>query len=76
MVLRPLRAIREKCLDCCAGNRAEVKRCPVEKCTLHPYRMGHRPTGYTDAPEEETVVNTPENPHFPTAEAKKESPLV
>lgn len=76
MVLRPLRAIREKCLDCCCGNRAEVKRCPAVKCTLYPYRMGHRPVGYTDTLEEESTGNTPENPHFPTAGSKKESPLV
>ena len=75
MILTPLRAIRQKCLDCCCGNRAEVKRCPAVNCTLHPYRMGHRPTGHTDTPEEETAVNNPESPHFPTAEAKKESPL-
>ena len=76
MVLRPLRAIREKCLDCCCGNRAEVKRCPVVKCTLHPYRMGHRPTGYTDTPEAETNADPHENPHFPTVEIQRESPLV
>lgn len=76
MVLRPLRAIREKCLDCCCGNRAEVKRCPAVNCTLHPYRMGHRPVGYTDTLEEETITNTLENPHFPAAEIQRESPLV
>lgn len=39
-VLTPMRAIREKCLDCCAGNSAEVRRCEIYGCTLWPYRMG------------------------------------
>lgn len=42
-IYRPLKAIRLKCIDCCAGNMAEVKRCDDEECTLYPYRMGHRP---------------------------------
>ena len=42
-VLTPLKAIRAKCLDCCGGQAYEVRLCTVEKCALHPYRMGHRP---------------------------------
>ena len=41
--LTPLKAIRKKCLDCCAGQVDEVRACELENCTLHPYRMGHRP---------------------------------
>lgn len=41
--LTPIKAIRAKCLDCCAGQNNEVKLCPVEKCPLYPYRFGHRP---------------------------------
>jgi hypothetical protein len=34
-------AIRAKCLDCCGGSRAEVKRCESEDCcALWPYRLG------------------------------------
>lgn len=33
-------AIREKCIDCSGGNKAEVRRCPATKCALWPYRMG------------------------------------
>ena len=33
-------AIREKCLDCCCGNRAEVRRCTATKCPLWRYRLG------------------------------------
>lgn len=42
-VLTPIKAIRAKCLDCCAGQRNEVKQCTCTKCSLYPYRMGHRP---------------------------------
>lgn len=34
------KAIRLKCLDCCCGNSAEVRRCPVTNCPLWVYRMG------------------------------------
>lgn len=34
------KAIRLKCLDCCCGNSAEVRRCPATKCPLWRYRMG------------------------------------
>lgn len=33
-------AIRAKCLECCCGNSAEVRRCLVEACPLWRYRMG------------------------------------
>ena len=33
--LTPLKAIRKKCLDCCAGQEKEVKLCPIEDCPLH-----------------------------------------
>ena len=35
------KAIRLKCLDCCGGNRSEVRQCTVIKCPLWRYRMGH-----------------------------------
>ena len=43
--LTPVKAIRAKCLDCCCGQRGEVRLCPVHDCSLHPYRMGRRPIG-------------------------------
>lgn len=50
--LTPIKAIRAKCLDCCCGNPYEVKECPLEKCALHPYRMGKNPnirdSGWTE----------------------------
>lgn len=39
----PVKAIRAKCLDCCAGQTNEVCACVLKKCALWPYRMGHRP---------------------------------
>lgn len=38
-----LKVIREKCLDCCAGNAAEVRRCTSVSCALWPYRMAANP---------------------------------
>ena len=34
-------AIRLKCLDCCCGNRAEVRSCHLKTCPLWRYRMGN-----------------------------------
>ena len=39
----PLRSIREKCIDCCGGNKAEVARCEIQSCALWPFRMGRNP---------------------------------
>lgn len=43
MKLTPIKAIRAKCIDCCAGQPKEVRLCSIEKCPLYPYRMEHRP---------------------------------
>lgn len=34
------KAIRLKCIDCCCGNMAEVRKCPAEHCPLWRFRMG------------------------------------
>jgi len=39
----PLKSIRRKCLDCCANNVAEVRRCEIIDCSLHAYRFGSNP---------------------------------
>lgn len=41
--MNPLQAIRAKCLDCSAGQPSEVRECPVDRCALHPFRMGKNP---------------------------------
>jgi len=39
----PLKAIREKCLDC-AQSKREVALCNIVDCSLWEYRFGTRPT--------------------------------
>lgn len=39
----PVKAIRQKCLECGEGSANEVKLCPVERCTLYPFRFGKNP---------------------------------
>ncbi len=41
----PLQAIRQKCIDCCCGNAAEVRRCEAVNCALWPFRAGRYPAG-------------------------------
>ena len=38
-----LGSIRQRCLDCHAGNAAEVRRCADAECELWHFRMGHNP---------------------------------
>ena len=38
--ITPLKAIRVKCLDCCAGQTKEVRLCSDMECGLYPYRFG------------------------------------
>jgi hypothetical protein len=39
----PLRAIRAKCIDCCCGNAAEVRKCVATDCALWPFRLSANP---------------------------------
>ncbi len=39
-----MKAIRYKCLDCCCGNAAEVRRCEIRECSLWEFRFGGNPT--------------------------------
>ena len=41
--LTPMKAIRAKCLECSNGQVKEVRLCPIKRCALYEYRMGHRP---------------------------------
>jgi len=52
-VLTPIKAIRAKCLDCCADQPKEVRHCTVIHCALWPYRMGKRPRVGADGKEKE-----------------------
>ena len=42
-VLTPLKAIRERCIDCSGYQLKEVRLCTATHCPLWPYRMGKRP---------------------------------
>ena len=44
LVNTPIKSIREKCLDCTAGSRKEIRLCTVVQCALYPYRFGKRPS--------------------------------
>lgn len=39
----PVKAIREKCLDCCCGSSLEVKLCNIVSCPIYPFRFGKNP---------------------------------
>ena len=54
----PVKAIKEKCLDCCCGQKKEVEECPMTDCALHPFRLGKNP------------YRTPRKPREITAEQK------
>ncbi len=41
--MTPMKAIRAKCLDCCGEHAKEVRLCPCENCSLHPFRLGRNP---------------------------------
>lgn len=41
--MNPLKAIRAKCLDCCAEHPSLVADCHIVSCALHPFRMGKNP---------------------------------
>ena len=43
----PIKAIRQKCLDCTLHQVKEIRLCPVIDCALYPYRMGRRPSQAT-----------------------------
>ena len=45
----PIRAIRQKCLECAGGSKRQVRCCDCgpgsrRPCSLHPYRMGKNPS--------------------------------
>jgi hypothetical protein len=41
--LRPLKAIRAKCIDCSGGSTSVATECHILDCPLWPYRLGRRP---------------------------------
>ena len=41
--LTPVRAIRQKCLDCSVYQPKELRSCHITDCSLHPFRLGKNP---------------------------------
>lgn len=37
------KAIKAKCLDCCAYQKEEVRQCTSTSCPLWPFRLGKNP---------------------------------
>lgn len=33
-----IKAVRQKCLDCCCGSKKAVEECQIKSCALLPYR--------------------------------------
>ena len=65
----PIKAIRQKCLDCTCDQYEEIRKCTVINCALYPYRMGRRPDevtllslkeyyGVNDEPTDELLTKT------------------
>lgn len=55
--ITPMKAIRLKCLECCAGQRLEVRECVLKTCPLYGYRTGHRPKGEQFTTEQDKIEN-------------------
>ena len=64
-VLTPIKAIRAKCLDCCAGSPHEVRLCPCEDCPIYPYRMGRRPKKDASECEDDEILTEEEDEENP-----------
>ena len=41
--MTPIKAIKAKSLDCCCGQREEVRECPAKTCPLWQFRLGKNP---------------------------------
>lgn len=41
--LKPIQALRARCIDCCGGSPKEVKLCACKKCPSWPFRLGEDP---------------------------------
>ena len=57
------KAIRLKCLDCCGGNHAEVRRCTAISCPLWRYRMGNEKKAQEAAKAEENLGGASTSPN-------------
>ena len=54
--LTPIRAIRQKCLNCCCWSPSSVKGCPAKDCPLWPFRFGTVPGRKRELTEEQRKI--------------------
>lgn len=54
------KAIRLKCLDCCCGQAAEVRKCTAVNCSLWRFRMGREIKDENDVFSDENLDEDPE----------------
>lgn len=75
--MTPMKAIREKCLDCMCGSYQEVRLCPCQNCPLYAYRFGKRPKEGSYTPSGTSAENTPPSPAVSGQNERKkgETPL-
>ena len=59
----PVKAIRQKCSDCCTGSLAEIRRCTDETCPLWPFRMGRNIYHQSYAGPKEASLGLEQNTH-------------
>lgn len=59
--LSPLKAIRMRCLDRCAGQRRRVARCENADCPLYPFLTGKNPARAGIGPRLSSNVGRPDN---------------
>ena len=41
--MNPLQAIRKNCIECSGGHKHIADTCHINRCPLHPFRMGTNP---------------------------------
>jgi hypothetical protein len=54
--MSPLKSIRARCLDCCAGSAQEVSKCMQLRCPSWPFRMGTSPYRKTPSDEQREAM--------------------
>ena len=67
----PIRAIRNKCLDCTCNSPKEVEACPIKACPLWAFRFGRNP--YRKPQSEERRAQAAERMRILQAKKKAEA---
>lgn len=58
---RPLKSIRENCLNCCGNQYSQVRLCPLTGCPLWFLRFGRMPKTVVKAGKDDEDLFNPEN---------------